>query len=103
MAYRELFFFLAWRDLKVRYKQTTVGIAWAVIRPLLVTIIFVLVFGRLANLPSPGDVPYPLLVMAGMVAWQFFAAVMAEGSNSVLANANLISKIYFPRIVVPAR
>lgn len=100
--YRELFFFLAWRDLKVRYKQTTVGVAWAVIRPLLVTTIFVVMFGRLAHLPSPDGVPYPLLVLAGMIAWQFFAAVMGEGSNSVLSNANLISKVYFPRIVVPA-
>jgi lipopolysaccharide transport system permease protein len=100
--YRELFFFLAWRDLKVRYKQTAVGVAWAVIRPLLVTVVFVVVFGRLAGLPSPAEVPYPLLVLAGMVAWQFFAAVMGEGSNSVLSNANLISKIYFPRIIVPA-
>lgn len=100
--YRELFFFLAWRDLQVRYKQTTVGVAWAVLRPLLVTTIFVVVFGRLAHLPSPDGVPYPLLVLAGMVAWQFFATVMSEGSNSVLTNANLISKVYFPRIVVPS-
>ncbi len=100
--YRELFAFLAWRDLKVRYKQTTVGVAWAVIRPLLVTVIFVTVFGRLANLPSPEGVPYPLLVLAGMTAWQFFATVMADGSNSVLSNANLISKVYFPRVIVPA-
>jgi lipopolysaccharide transport system permease protein len=100
--YRELFLFLAWRDLKVRYKQTTVGVAWAVIRPLLVTVIFVVVFGRLAHLPSPDAVPYPLLVIAGMVAWQFFSAVMSEGSNSVLTNANLITKVYFPRVVVPA-
>jgi len=100
--YRELFFFLAWRDLTVRYKQTVVGVAWAVIRPLLVTIVFVVLFGRIANLPSPDGVPYPLLVLAGMVAWQFFAAVMAEGSNSVINNANLISKVYFPRIIVPA-
>lgn len=100
--YRELFFFLAWRDLKVRYKQTAVGVAWAVIRPLLVTAIFVVVFGRLANLPSPDGVPYPLLVLAGMTAWQFFAAVMSDGGNSVIANASLISKVYFPRILVPA-
>lgn len=100
--YRELFAFLAWRDLKVRYKQTAIGVAWAVIRPLLVTIIFLVVFGRLANLPSPGGVPYPLMVLAGMTAWQFFSAVMGDGSNSVLANANLISKVYFPRVIVPA-
>ena len=100
--YRELFYFLAWRDLKVRYKQTTIGVAWAVIRPLLVTVIFVVLFDRLAGLPPPEGVPYPLLVLAGMVAWQFFAAVMGEGSNSVLANANLVTKVYFPRIIVPA-
>ncbi|QJW92713.1 ABC transporter permease [Frigoriglobus tundricola] len=100
--YRELFYFLAWRDLKVRYKQTSVGIAWAVLRPLLVTFVFVFVFGRMANLPSPDGVPYPLLVIAGMAAWQFFASVMGEGSNSMLANANLISKVYFPRIIVPS-
>jgi lipopolysaccharide transport system permease protein len=100
--YRELFLFLAWRDLKVRYKQTTVGVAWAVIRPLLVTVIFAVVFGRLAGLPAPDNVPYPLLVLVGMAAWQFFAAVMGDGSNSVLNNANLISKVYFPRVIVPA-
>ena len=100
--YRELFAFLAWRDLKVRYKQTAVGVAWAVVRPLVVTVIFVVVFGRLANLPSPDGMPYPLLVIAGMTAWQFFAAVMADGSNSVLGSANLISKVYFPRVIVPA-
>lgn len=100
--YRELFLFLAWRDLKVRYKQTAIGVAWAVIRPLIVLVIFTVVFGRLAHLPSPAGIPYPLLVMAGMVAWQFFAAVMGEGSTSVLANANLITKVYFPRVIVPA-
>lgn len=100
--YRELFLFLAWRDLKVRYKQTVIGIAWAVIRPLLMMVVFTVVFGRLANLPSPEGIPYPLLVMAGLIAWQFFAAVMGEGSNSILANANLITKVYFPRVIVPA-
>lgn len=100
--YRELFFFLAWRDLKVRYKQTTVGVAWAVIRPLLVMLIFTVVFGRLAGLPTPGGLPYPLVVMAGMIAWQFFAGVTGEGSASVLSNANLITKVYFPRVIVPA-
>jgi lipopolysaccharide transport system permease protein len=100
--YRELFAFLAWRDLKVRYKQTVIGVAWAVLRPLLVMAIFTVVFGRLANLPSPDGVPYPLLVMAGMIAWQFFAGVMGEGSGSVLSNANLITKVYFPRVIVPA-
>jgi lipopolysaccharide transport system permease protein len=101
-TYRELFYFLAWRDLKVRYKQTVIGVAWAVIRPLLTMIIFTVVFGRLAKLPSTGDVPYPVLVMAGLIAWQFFAAVMSEGSQSIISNANLITKIYFPRVIVPA-
>lgn len=100
--YRELFYFLAWRDLKVRYKQTVIGVAWAVIRPLLTMIIFTVVFSRLAKLPSTGDVPYPVLVMAGLIAWQFFAAVMGEGSQSIVSNANLITKIYFPRVIVPA-
>jgi lipopolysaccharide transport system permease protein len=100
--YRELFLFLAWRDLKVRYKQTVIGVAWAVIRPLIVMAIFVVIFGRLAGLPSPGDVPYPLLVMSAMIAWQFFASVMGEGSTSILGNANLITKVYFPRVIVPA-
>jgi lipopolysaccharide transport system permease protein len=99
--YRELFYFLAWRDLKVRYKQTVIGIAWAVIRPLLMMIIFTVLFSRIAGLTSPDDVPYPVLVMAGLIAWQFFAAVMGEGSNSILANASLITKVYFPRIIVP--
>lgn len=100
--YRELFVFLAWRDLKVRYKQTVIGVAWAVIRPLLTMIIFTVLFSKLAKLPSPDDVPYPVLVMAGLIAWQFFAAVMGEGSQSVLSNANLITKVYFPRVIVPA-
>jgi lipopolysaccharide transport system permease protein len=100
--YRELFFFLAWRDLKVRYAQTAIGVAWAVLRPLLVMAVLTIVFGRVARLPSPDGVPYMLLVMAGMAAWQFFAAVVGEGSASVLANANLITKVYCPRVVVPA-
>lgn len=100
--YRELFFFLAWRDIKVRYKQTTVGVAWAVIRPLLTMVIFTVIFGRLAKLPAPGDIPYPLLVMAGMLPWQFFANAMSECGGSILANANLISKVYFPRLITPA-
>jgi len=100
--YRELFFFLAWRDVKVRYKQTVIGVGWALIRPLLVMIIFTVIFSRLANLASPGNVPYPLLVMAAMLPWQFFAAVMGEGSTSLLTNANLITKVYFPRVIVPA-
>ena len=100
--YRELFVFFAWRDLKVRYKQTAVGVAWAVIRPVLTTAVLVIVFSRLANMDAPAGIPYPLMVLAGMTAWQFFASVMSEGSGSVLTNANLISKVYFPRVIVPA-
>ncbi len=100
--YRELFYFLAWRDILVRYKQTVVGIAWAVIRPFLTVVVFTLVFSRIAKLPAPGAVPYALLVMAGMLPWQFFSTALSESSNSLIGNANLISKIYFPRLIVPA-
>ncbi|MFZ4665396.1 MAG: ABC transporter permease [Prochlorotrichaceae cyanobacterium] len=98
--YRELFYFLAWRDILVRYKQTTIGIAWALIRPFLTMVVFTVVFGRLANLPSEG-VPYPILVFAGMLPWQFFSNALSECSNSLISNANLLSKVYFPRLVVP--
>lgn len=98
--YRELFYFLAWRDILVRYKQTAIGVAWALIRPLLTMLVFTLVFGRLANLPSEGA-PYPILVFAALLPWQFFANALSESSNSLIANANLISKVYFPRLVVP--
>lgn len=99
--YRELFYFLAWRDLLVRYKQTVVGVAWAVVRPILTMAILTVVFGRLAKMPSPG-VPYPLLVFCGMLPWQFFATALSESGNSLVNNSNLISKVYFPRLVVPA-
>lgn len=99
--YRELFYFLAWRDILVRYKQTVIGVAWAVIRPFLTMLIFVLVFGRIASLPSEG-VPYPLLVMAAMLPWQFFANSLSESSSSLITNANLVTKIYFPRVILPA-
>jgi lipopolysaccharide transport system permease protein len=99
--YRELFYFLAWRDILVRYKQTAIGIAWALIRPLLTTVVFVFVFGKLAKLPSDG-VPYPILVLAALLPWQFFANAFAEAGSSLISNANMISKVYFPRLVVPA-
>jgi len=99
--YRELFYFLAWRDILVRYKQTVIGVAWALIRPLLTIVVFTIVFGRLAKLPSEG-VPYPILVCAAMLPWQFFASAFAEAGNSLVANANLISKVYFPRFIIPA-
>lgn len=98
--YRELFYFLAWRDILVRYKQTAIGIVWALIRPFLTMVVFTVVFGRIAQLPADG-VPYPILVFAGMLPWQFFANALSESSNSLIANANLISKVYFPRLVVP--
>ncbi|MBD2460548.1 ABC transporter permease [Oscillatoria sp. FACHB-1407] len=99
--YRELFYFLAWRDILVRYKQTAIGIAWALIRPFLTMVVFTIVFGKLAQLPSSGA-PYPILVFAAMLPWQFFANALSECSNSLITNANLISKVYFPRLVVPA-
>jgi lipopolysaccharide transport system permease protein len=99
--YRELFYVLAWRDVAVRYKQTVIGVAWAVIRPLLTTVVFVVVFGRIAKLPSEGNIPYPLLVFAGMLPWTFFSTGLTDASNSLIGNANLISKVYFPRLIVP--
>lgn len=99
--YRELFYFLAVRDLLVRYKQTVIGVVWAVLRPLLTMIVFSLVFGRMAKLPSDGC-PYPLLVFAAMLPWQFFSNALSESSASLVGNANLISKVYFPRLIVPA-
>lgn len=99
--YRELFYFLAWRDIIVRYKQTALGITWALIRPLLAMLISTIVFGNVAKLPSEG-VPYPILVVAGILPWQFFANSLTECSLSLINNANLVSKIYFPRLIVPA-
>jgi len=98
--YRELFFFLAWRDMVVRYKQTVIGVAWSVIRPLLTTVVFTVVFGRLAHLPS-GNTPYLLLVYAGMLPWQFFSGTLTESGGSIVANANVVTKVYFPRIIIP--
>jgi len=98
--YRELFYFLAWRDILVRYKQTAIGIAWALIRPFATMVIFTVVFGTLAKLPAEGA-PYPILVFSAMLPWQFFANALSECSNSLISNANLISKVYFPRLIVP--
>lgn len=99
--YRELFYFLAWRDILVRYKQTAIGVLWAVIRPVLTVAVFTLIFGKLSKLPSDG-VPYPILVFCAMLPWQFFANAFTEAGNSLVANTNVISKIYFPRLIVPA-
>jgi lipopolysaccharide transport system permease protein len=100
--YRELFYFLAWRDILVRYKQTVIGIAWAVVRPFLTMLIFTVVFNKVAGLKAPSAVPYALFVMGGMLPWQFFSTALSESSNSLIGNANLISKIYFPRLIIPA-
>ena len=100
-GYRELFYFLAWRDILVRYKQTAIGIAWALIQPFMTMVVFTVVFGNLAKLPSEG-VPYPILVFAGMLPWQFFANSLGNCSNSLVNNSNLIAKVYFPRLIVPA-
>ena len=98
--YRELFYILAWRDIAVQYKQTIIGVLWAVLRPLLTMIIFVVVFGKIAKLPSEG-VPYPIFVFAAMLPWTFFSTAFSSASNSLIGNANLISKVYFPRLIIP--
>lgn len=100
--YRELFYILSWRDIKVRYKQTFIGVAWSLIRPLLTTIIFTIVFSRIAHLENPGPAPYVLMVFAGMLPWQFFSNALSEAGNSLIGNANLITKVYFPRMIIPA-
>ena len=98
--YRELLYFLSWRDIKVRYKQTALGAAWAIIQPFFTMVVFSLFFGRLAKMPSDG-VPYPLFAYAALVPWTFFANSLSESSNSLVSSANLIKKVYFPRLVVP--
>ena len=101
-AYRELFAILAWRDVAVRYKQTVIGVAWAVVRPFLTMVVFTVVFGRLAKLPSEGGAPYPVMVFAGMLPWFLFSTILSEASNSLVGNANLVGKVYFPRLIIPA-
>jgi len=98
--YRELFLFLAWRDILVRYKQTVIGLAWSLFRPFLTMLIFTLIFGRLAKFPS-GGVPYPILVYAAMLPWLFFSTSFNDSSNSLINNSNMLTKIYFPRMIVP--
>ena len=100
--YRELFQVLARRDISVRYKQTVIGVAWALIRPLLTMVVFTVVFGKLAKLPSDGSAPYALMVFAGMLPWTFFSGSVTDAANSLIGNANLISKVYFPRLIIPA-
>ncbi len=99
--YRELFFFLAWRDLLVRYKQTVVGVSWSLIRPLLTMLILTVVFGKLGKMPSGGS-PYPLLVLCGMLPWNFFSMAVSDSGNSLVGNSNLVAKIYFPRLILAA-
>jgi lipopolysaccharide transport system permease protein len=99
--YRELFRVLAWRDLSVRYKQTVIGVLWAIIRPFLTMLVFTVIFGQIARLPADGTAPYPLMVFAGILPWTFFSSGLSEASNSLINNANLISKVYFPRLIVP--
>ena len=101
LRYRELFYFLAWRDVLVRYKQTVIGVLWAVLRPFLTMLVFVFIFRKIAKLPTEG-VPYPVMVFAGMLPWQLFATSLSEASTSLITNVNLISKVYFPRLIVPA-
>jgi lipopolysaccharide transport system permease protein len=100
-SHRELLYFLAWRDVKVRYKQTAMGVAWAVLQPLLMMVIFTIFLGRVARLPSEG-VAYPLFVLSGLVPWTFFANAVSNAANSLVTNANLVSKVYFPRLVMPS-
>jgi lipopolysaccharide transport system permease protein len=100
--YRELFYILSWRDIKVRYKQTIIGVVWSVLRPLLTMMIFTFVFGEIAKFPVPEGIKYSVLVFAGLLPWQFFATGLSEASNSLIGNERLISKVYFPRMIIPA-
>ncbi len=102
LRYRELFYFLAWRDVLVRYKQTAIGVIWAVLRPFLTMLVLTFAFGKVAKLPVEGNIAYPVMVFAALLPWQLFATSLSEGSNSLVANSNLISKVYFPRLIVPA-
>ncbi len=99
--YRELFFILAWRDVSVRYKQTVIGLAWAFVRPFLTMVVFTIVFGKIAKLPTEEGAPYAVMVFAGLLPWTLFASVLNDASNSIIGSANLISKVYFPRLIVP--
>lgn len=101
-AYRELFAVLAWRDVAVRYKQTVIGITWALIQPLLTMVVFTVIFGRVADLPADGAAPYPIMVFAALLPWQLFATSMTQASNSVVSNSALVGKVYFPRLIVPS-
>ncbi|MDP3162718.1 MAG: ABC transporter permease, partial [Reyranella sp.] len=99
--YRELFFILAWRDVAVRYKQTVIGLAWAFVRPFMTMVVFTIVFGKIAKLPTEGAAPYAVMVFAGLLPWTLFASVLSDASTSIVGSSNLISKVYFPRLIVP--
>ncbi|HVN59804.1 MAG TPA: ABC transporter permease [Gaiellaceae bacterium] len=101
LQYHELLYFLVWRDVKVRYKQTALGVLWAVIQPFAAMVIFSIIFGRLANIQSPYGVPYPLFVFTGLLPWQYFSSCLTSSAQSVSGNANLVTKVYFPRLIVP--
>ncbi len=100
--YRELFAILAWRDIAIRYKQTFIGVAWALLRPFLTMVVFTVIFGRIAQMPTEGATPYPVLVFAGMLPWFLFATILSEASNSLVSNAQLVGKVYFPRMIIPS-
>ncbi len=100
--YRELFYILSWRDVKVKYKQTVLGVLWAILRPLLTMIVFTFVFGKVAKMDTNSSVPYAIIVFAGLLPWQFFSNALTESSNSLIGNTNLITKVYFPRLIIPA-
>ena len=100
-GYHELLFFLSWRDILVRYKQTVLGLLWAIIRPFLLMLVFTLLFGKVLNLENQTDIPYPLIVFAGLLPWQFFSSSVQQISDSLVQNANLIAKVYFPRLIIP--
>ena len=99
--YRELFYILSWRDIKVRYKQTVIGVIWAFLMPLLIMIVFTIVFGKVAGMKSVGTAPYAIMVFAGLLPWQFFSTAFSSASESLITNANLLGKVYFPRLIVP--
>jgi lipopolysaccharide transport system permease protein len=99
--FRELFYILAWRDVKVRYKQTVIGLLWSILRPLLTMVVFTIIFSKIAKLSSVSDAPYAIMVYAALLPWQFFSTALSESSNSLISNSNLISKVYFPRLIVP--
>lgn len=100
-AYKELFYILSWRDIKVRYKQTTIGFLWAFIRPLLTMLVFTIIFGNLAGMSSKNPAPYAIIVFAGLLPWQFFSTAFTSASESLILNSNLLTKVYFPRLIVP--